>query len=63
MNKINKNLEEVHGIKKVKCSNKCKYYETAFEHNEKACVLSDVFSVKKGELCSTFERITHPITK
>ena len=48
-------LDKLAGTKKHSCDNTCKYYEKAFEHNEKACVLSDVFSVKKGEMCSTYE--------
>ncbi len=35
--------------KREACDEKCKYWK--FPHLETACVLSDVFSVKKGELC------------
>ena len=55
MEKIVEVLDELSGVKKQKCDSSCKYYEKAFEHNEKACVLSDVFSVKKGQMCSTYE--------
>lgn len=55
MDKICKKLDEKFKVKKTPCNSNCKYYEKAFEHNPKACVLSDVFSVKIGEPCSTFE--------
>jgi len=55
MHPINDLLNRLEGNKKEICSCKCKYYEKAFEHNERACVLSDVYSVKIGKVCSTFE--------
>ena len=55
MHHINEKLDEIEGKKKIPCSSKCKYYCKAFEHRDKACILSDVFSVKIGEPCSTFE--------
>jgi hypothetical protein len=56
MDKICEMIDTVNQVKKEKCTSECKYYEKAFDHNVKACTLSDVYSVKKGELCSTFER-------
>ena len=35
---------------KIKCDKTCKHYR--FDHLDTACVLSDVWSVKKGELCA-----------
>jgi len=35
---------------KKKCDKSCKNY--LFDHLDTACVLSDVFSVKKGEDCA-----------
>jgi len=55
MHQFNEMFDRLEGKNKIKCSNKCKYYQEAFEHRERACVLSDVFSVKIGEPCSTFE--------
>ena len=56
MKKIVELLDKSLRVKKHKCDNSCKYYQIAFEHRDRACVLSDVFSVKKGELCSTHEK-------
>ena len=50
--KINDLLNKAEGKKKVKCTSACKYYK--FPHLETACLLSDVFSVKKGEMCFEF---------
>jgi len=55
MHHLNELLDKLDGNKKEICSCKCEYYEKAFEHNERACVLSDVYSVKIGKSCSTFE--------
>jgi hypothetical protein len=35
------------------CDTGCKYY--VFSHSEVPCVLSDVYSVKKGEKCYIYE--------
>jgi hypothetical protein len=56
MNKIVEILNESCGSKKHICDSTCRYYVKAFEHNDKACSLSDVFSVKKGVPCSTYEQ-------
>ena len=56
MEKIVEVLDKLLDVKKHKCDNSCKYYQIAFEHRDRVCVLSDVFSVKKGELCSTYEK-------
>lgn len=44
-------------VKKEKhiCDESCKYYQEAFSHRDRACVLSDVYSIKIGEPCSTYE--------
>lgn len=38
--------------KKMKCDQSCKNYMIAFDHRDSACCLSDVYSVKRGELCA-----------
>jgi len=50
---INILLNKIEGKIPVSCNEDCKYWR--FPHNETACVLSDVFSVKKGEVCLEFE--------
>ena len=51
-------LNRLEGRKARKCDHGCKYWK--FPHLETACVLSDVFSVKKGEQC--FEYVEKPVT-
>ena len=46
---INIILNKLEGKKAEICDDKCKYFR--FPHLEVACVLSSVFSVKKGEVC------------
>lgn len=46
---INDALNRLEKRKQIECSNKCKYYK--FDHLPCACVLSDVYSVNKGESC------------
>jgi hypothetical protein len=53
MDKINEVLDSK--STKIKCDKTCKNY--AFEHREVACVLSDVYSVKKNELCGIHSQI------
>ena len=48
MHPINRALDK--SEPKLKCSKSCKHYR--FDHLETPCVLSDVFSVKKGEECA-----------
>jgi len=38
---ISKSLDTV----KRPCTNQCKYYQEAFNHRDRACILSDVYSV------------------
>ncbi len=40
------------GNPKKNCSESCKNYMKAFDHRSTACVLSDVYSVPRGEPCS-----------
>ncbi len=42
-------LNITEGRKATPCNPTCKYW--AFPHLDKACILSDVFSVKQGSLC------------
>ena len=62
MHKINEMLDEDEGKTKEKCTSKCRYYNKNFEHTGRACVLSDVYSVKMSEPCSTFEEIKYSVT-
>jgi len=56
VDKFCEKIDQIEGKQKVPCSAACIYYEKKFEHNPKACTLSDVYSVKIGEPCSTFEQ-------
>jgi len=49
--KTNVNLTTKREAKK--CNSGCKYYQ--LDHLETACILIDVFSVKKGEDCYIYE--------
>jgi len=44
------------GLKTTPCSKECKYFK--FPHLDRACVLSDVFSVLQGEPCFEFTPIS-----
>jgi hypothetical protein len=50
---INDKINKLEGRKAIPCDNNCKYWK--FAHLETACVLSGVFSVKKGELCYEYQ--------
>lgn len=50
---INNILDKLEGKKAVPCNEKCKYWK--FPHLDTACILSDVFSVRKKELCYIFK--------
>jgi hypothetical protein len=50
MHPINKLLDR--NEPKQKCDSGCDYFR--FPHLGTACVLSDVYSVKKGELCAIY---------
>jgi len=52
---INDLLNRIEKRKAIKCDSDCKYF--MFAHLETACVLSDVYSVKKGELCFEYRLI------
>ena len=45
-------LAKAEGREKHVCDPSCKYWK--FPHLDKACVLSEVFSVRKGELCTEY---------
>ncbi len=51
---INDAINKQSGKTPVPCTAKCKYWK--FPHLDRACVLSDVYSVAKGELCYEFNR-------
>jgi len=53
MNKINKVLDSK--STKKKCDKTCKNH--MFDHLDVACVLSDVYSVRKNELCAIHSQI------
>jgi len=46
-------LDRIVGKKAVACNSECEYWK--FPHLETACVLSDVFSVCKGQPCFVFK--------
>ena len=43
-------MAKIEGCEKHVCDSTCKYWR--FPHLDRACVLSDVFSVCKGEMCT-----------
>ena len=51
----NEHIDAINKDKKQPCTDKCENYQKAFGHRDRACVLSDVYSVKRGELCSIFQ--------
>lgn len=50
---INDKLNKLWNGKAVPCNSQCRYWK--YPHLDTACILSDVFSVKKGEPCCEFE--------
>lgn len=48
-NEICNKLDQLEGKTKIPCDAGCKYFK--FPHLDIACVLSEVYSVKKGEGC------------
>ena len=52
-NPINDILNRREGRKSVQCNSDCEYFK--FPHLPCACVLSEVFSVNKGEPCFEFK--------
>ena len=52
---MNDLLNRLEGRKAIPCDPGCKYFR--FPHMERACVLSDVFSVKQGEPCFEYAKI------
>lgn len=51
--RLNDALNRIEGREATVCNNTCEYWK--FPHLATACVLSDVFSVKKGELCFEYK--------
>ncbi len=47
-------LAYLEGKEKHECDASCKYWR--FPHLDTACVLSPVFSVRKSEMCTEYER-------
>jgi hypothetical protein len=54
--KICEMLDRANGKKAIPCNHRCRHW--MFPHLDRACVLSEVYSVCKGELCYTFEEDT-----
>ena len=52
-NEICNKLDKLEGKKKTPCNVGCKNFK--FPHLDTACVLSEVYSVKKGEGCYIYE--------
>ena len=46
-------LDRIEGKEAVACNPECEYWK--FPHLETACVLSGVFSVRKGQPCFEFK--------
>ena len=46
-------LAILEGCEKHVCDPSCKYWR--FPHLDRACVLSDAFSVRKGEMCTEYQ--------
>ena len=61
MHKINQVLDM--NEEKLPCDSGCKHYR--FDHLDCACVLSEVYSVKKGEMCAIYaeQAIKNPLDK
>jgi len=51
---MNDLINRAEGREATPCNDQCKYWK--FPHLERACVLSDVFSVKKNDPCFEFEQ-------
>jgi len=51
--KICEIIDRIEGKEPRICSDECKYFK--FPHLTRACVLSEVFSVNKGDMCLIFE--------
>ena|GEM_PF-2212502 len=47
-------MAKIEGREKHTCDLTCRYWK--FPHRDKACILSDVFSVRKGEMCAEYEQ-------
>ena len=60
--KICEVLDKAAGKKSTPCNDQCKNWVKAFEHNRKACCLSEVLSVEKGKPCYIFEDKDSPST-
>ena len=46
-------MAKIEGREKHVCDSTCTYWR--FPHRDRACVLSDVFSVRKGEMCTEYQ--------
>jgi uncharacterized protein YutD len=53
-NGICNKLDKLEGKIKITCDAGCKYFK--FPHLETACVLSEVYSVKKGGGCYIYDK-------
>ena len=50
---INDAINRLENRIRIPCSDQCEYWK--FPRLDRACVLSDVYSVRKGELCYEFK--------
>jgi hypothetical protein len=46
-------MAKIEGREKRVCDSTCKYWR--FPHLDRACVLSEVFSVRRGEMCTEYQ--------
>ena len=51
---INDMLNRIEKREPVDCNKECRYW--AFPHMDRACILSEVYSVKQGEPCYEFDK-------
>ena len=58
---INDKLNRIEKRKAVVCNDTCVHWR--FPHLDNACVLSDVFSVKKGQPCFEYKQLKYVTIK
>ncbi len=56
---LNNIINRAEGKEKHRCDNTCEYFK--FPHLRTACVLSEVFSVPRDELCYEYKELNHKI--
>ena len=54
--RISAYLDKISGVEPVPCNKSCENWMSYLEHRERACCLSDVYSVRKGEPCYNYKQ-------